>query len=65
MEIPMKIRCRWLSARITSTVFFADQLCEANPEFTRWQIVKRNALACVLFLSFTRMPIRVSIEVKP
>ena len=65
INIRIAVKARWLSARITSTVFFADQLNEENPGFTRWQLAKRNSLAAILFAYPGKMPITVKIEMRP
>ncbi len=54
--------CRWWSARILATTLCSDWLQAGNPDFTRWQRIKRNALCTVRFAFPGKLPLKVNVH---
>jgi hypothetical protein len=53
---------RWFSARLMATTACSKWLSAANPDFTRWQRIKRNALCVAFFLKPGALPLTITIR---
>lgn len=53
---------RWWSARILATTICSGWLHAGNPDFTRWQRMKRNALCTVLFAAPGKLPLQINVH---
>lgn len=51
---------RWWAARLMATTACSDWLHEGNPDFTRWQRFKRNALGLGVFLVPVKLPLTIT-----
>jgi hypothetical protein len=54
-----KVWGRWGAARILATASCAEWLHAGNPDFTRWQRFKRNALSLAIFLAPGKLPLAI------
>ncbi|HFH3083596.1 TPA: hypothetical protein ACGJRU_003001 [Pseudomonas aeruginosa] len=55
-----KVWGRWWAARLLATTACSEWLHVDNPDFTRWQRVKRNALCLGLFIAPGKLPLSIT-----
>ncbi|MFU2936783.1 hypothetical protein ACM7NO_25860 [Pseudomonas aeruginosa] len=55
-----KVWGRWWAARLLATTACSEWLHVDNPDFTRWQRVKRNALCLGLFIAPSKLPLSIT-----